>query len=57
MSISLKKNETLNLSKDARSGLNNVRMGLGWDAMEKKGMFGKKITLIIWFLFLKLILN
>lgn len=41
MSISLKKNETLNLSKDARSGLNNVRMGLGWDAMEKKGMFGK----------------
>ncbi|MFC3692172.1 TerD family protein [Chenggangzhangella methanolivorans] len=37
--ISLSKGQTINLSKES-SGLARVMMGLGWDAVKKKGFFG-----------------
>ncbi|MEU8662941.1 TerD family protein [Actinoplanes philippinensis] len=41
MSVSLRKGETVSLQKAAGGGsLSVVRMGLGWDAIKKRGLFG-----------------
>lgn len=40
MTISLKKNETVSLSKTAPS-LTNLHIGLGWDPVKKTGLLGK----------------
>lgn len=40
MSVSLSKGQTVSLTKGGGGTLTRVRMGLGWDAMKKKGMFG-----------------
>jgi tellurium resistance protein TerZ len=40
--VSLSKGQTVSLDKTAGGSLSRVRMGLGWDAAEKKGLFGKK---------------
>jgi len=41
--VSLSKGQTVSLQKSGGGGsLTRVRMGLGWDAAEKKGLFGKK---------------
>jgi len=42
MSISLRKGETVSLDKRGGSVLTQVRMGLGWDVMKKRGLFGLK---------------
>ena len=39
MAISLIKGQKISLDKEAGSSLNNVFMGLGWDAVKKKGFF------------------
>lgn len=48
MSISLAKNQTINLAKSDGGTLSNVRMGLGWDSKAvtttKKGLFGGSKT-------------
>ncbi|MBD8059644.1 tellurium resistance TerZ family protein [Cellulomonas sp. JH27-2] len=41
MSISLQKGQTVSLAKSDGGGLTRVRMGLGWDAMKVKGLFGR----------------
>src|SRR3954463_16546113 len=40
--VSLSKGQTVSLDKTAGGSLSRVRMGLGWDAAEKKGFFGRK---------------
>jgi tellurium resistance protein TerZ len=41
--VNLTKGQTVSLQKQSGGGsLTQVRMGLGWDAAEKKGLFGKK---------------
>ena len=42
MSVNLSKGQTVSLTKQGGGTLSQVRMGLGWDAMKKKGMFGKE---------------
>ncbi|PFG35117.1 TerD family protein [Sanguibacter antarcticus] len=42
MSVNLSKGQKLSLTKSSGPTLTRVRMGLGWDAMKKKGFFGKK---------------
>ena len=42
MSVNLSKGQKLSLTKSSGATLTRVRMGLGWDAMKKKGLFGKK---------------
>ncbi|MEO6886949.1 MAG: TerD family protein [Jatrophihabitantaceae bacterium] len=42
MSVSLSKGQKVSLTKADGGGLAHVRMGLGWDAMRKKGLFGSK---------------
>ncbi|WP_067822603.1 TerD family protein [Actinomadura kijaniata] len=42
MSVSLKKGERVSLTKPGGGTLSRVRMGLGWDAITKKGLFGRK---------------
>jgi tellurium resistance protein TerZ len=44
MSISLQKGQKVSLSKPGGGTLSRVRMGLGWDAVVKKGLFGKGRT-------------
>lgn len=39
MSISLQKGQKVSLTKES-AGLTNVLVGLGWDAVQKKGLFG-----------------
>lgn len=39
--VNLSKGQTVSLEKRGGGTLTRVRMGLGWDAMKKKGMFGK----------------
>lgn len=39
--VSLSKGQTVSLTKSGGGTLTKVRMGLGWDAIKKKGMFGK----------------
>lgn len=40
MAVNLSKGQTVSLTKDNGGGLSQVRMGLGWDAIKKKGFFG-----------------
>ncbi|MDX9699200.1 MAG: TerD family protein [Rhodocyclaceae bacterium] len=40
MAISLQKGQKISLSKEAGGSLTKVIMGLGWDAVKKKGLFG-----------------
>ncbi|GAA2009623.1 TerD family protein [Nakamurella flavida] len=40
MSVSLTKGQTVSLTKSGGGELSQVRMGLGWDAITKRGMFG-----------------
>ena len=40
MSVNLSKGQTVSLTKGGGGSLTRVRMGLGWDAMKKKGRFG-----------------
>ncbi len=44
MSISLQKGQKVSLEKPGGGGLTRVRMGLGWDAVVKKGKFGRSKT-------------
>lgn len=40
--VSLQKGQTVSLEKKGGGTLTNVRMGLGWDPIKVKGMFGKE---------------
>ncbi len=40
MSVNLSKGQRVSLAKSGGGTLTRVRMGLGWDAMKKKGLFG-----------------
>ncbi|MEV8512044.1 TerD family protein [Dactylosporangium sp. NPDC051484] len=40
MSVSLQKGQTVSLTKASGPTLTKVRMGLGWDAVKKRGFFG-----------------
>lgn len=40
MALSLQKGQQISLAKESGSSLSTVRMGLGWDAIKKKGFFG-----------------
>ena len=42
MSVNMSKGQRVSLVKAGGQGLTQVRMGLGWDAMKKKGFFGSK---------------
>ncbi len=42
--VSLRKGQTVSLQKQGGGTLRKVRMGLGWDAAKKKGMFGRMRT-------------
>lgn len=42
MSVSLSKGQKVSLTKADGGGLARVRMGLGWDALRKKGLFGSR---------------
>ncbi|WP_157571619.1 TerD family protein [Nocardioides alkalitolerans] len=40
--VSLSKGQRVSLSKDGGQALTHVRMGLGWDPLRKKGVFGSR---------------
>jgi tellurium resistance protein TerZ len=42
--VSLTKGQTVSLQKSTGGSLTRVRMGLGWDAAQKKGLFGRTRT-------------
>ncbi|HVL83434.1 MAG TPA: TerD family protein [Pseudonocardia sp.] len=42
MTINLTKGQKVSLAKRGGGSLSVVRMGLGWDAVKKRGLFGKK---------------
>ena len=42
MSVSLSKGQAVSLVKKSGGTLTHVRMGLGWDAVKKRGLFGSK---------------
>lgn len=42
MGVNLSKGQKVSLSKSGGGTLTRVRMGLGWDAMRKKGLFGSR---------------
>jgi tellurium resistance protein TerZ len=42
MSVSLSKGQKVSLSKSGGGTLTRVRMGLGWDAVKKRGLFGSR---------------
>jgi tellurium resistance protein TerZ len=42
VSVSLSKGQKVSLTKAGGGTLSQVRMGLGWDAMRKKGLFGSR---------------
>src|SRR3954467_2022397 len=42
MGVNLSKGQSVSLVKSGGGGLTRVRMGLGWDAMKKRGLFGKR---------------
>ena len=46
MTVSLSKGQKVSLSKAGGGTLTRVRMGLGWDAMKKKGLFGSRAQTI-----------
>lgn len=41
MGVNLQKGQSISLVKQGGGRLTRVRMGLGWDAVKKKGLFGK----------------
>lgn len=41
MSISLSKNQSVSLAKQAPNGLSSITMGVGWDVAKPKGLLGK----------------
>ena len=41
MSVSLAKGQKVSLAKSGGGGLTRVRMGLGWDAVKKRGFLGR----------------
>jgi tellurium resistance protein TerZ len=41
MSVSLSKGQKVSLEKSGGGSLSRVRMGLGWDAIKKRGLFGR----------------
>ena len=42
MSISLEKGQRISLEKPGGGALSKVTMGLGWDAVKKRGLFGMR---------------
>lgn len=42
MSVNLSKGQSVSLTKSSGGSLTRVRMGLGWDAVKKKGLFGSR---------------
>jgi tellurium resistance protein TerZ len=42
MSVNLSKGQQVSLTKRGGGGLSLVRMGLGWDAVKKRGLFGSR---------------
>ena len=40
MAVTLQKGQKISLDKEAGSALTKIVMGLGWDAIKKKGLFG-----------------
>ncbi|HEY8302337.1 MAG TPA: TerD family protein [Jatrophihabitans sp.] len=42
MGVSLSKGQSVSLVKSGGGGLTQVRMGLGWDAVKKRGLFGSR---------------
>jgi tellurium resistance protein TerZ len=42
MTVTLSKGERVSLTKEDGGTLTQVRMGLGWDAMKKRGLFGSR---------------
>jgi len=42
VSVNLSKGQSVSLTKGDGGSLTHVRMGLGWDAVKKKGLFGKR---------------
>jgi tellurium resistance protein TerZ len=40
--VSLSKGQSVSLVKSGGGGLSQVRMGLGWDAVKKRGLFGSR---------------
>jgi tellurium resistance protein TerZ len=42
MGVSLSKGQSVSLVKSGGGSLTRVRMGLGWDAVKKRGLFGKR---------------
>jgi tellurium resistance protein TerZ len=40
MSVNLQKGQKISLDKEAGGALSRIVMGLGWDAIKKKGLFG-----------------
>ena len=42
MSINLSKGQSVSLTKSSGGSLSRVRMGLGWDAVKKRGLFGSR---------------
>ena len=44
MSVNMSKGQRISLEKQGGGELTKVRMGLGWDAIPKKGLFGRKKT-------------
>jgi tellurium resistance protein TerZ len=42
MSVSMVKGQKVSLAKRGGGTLSRVRMGLGWDAVKKRGLFGKR---------------
>jgi tellurium resistance protein TerZ len=42
MSVNLSKGQSVSLTKSSGGGLTRVRMGLGWDAVKKRGLFGSR---------------
>ena len=46
MSVNLSKGQKVSLTKAGGGTLTRVRMGLGWDAVKKRGLFGSKAQTI-----------
>ncbi|NYI07185.1 TerD family protein [Allostreptomyces psammosilenae] len=42
MSVNLTKGQRISLAKSDGGALNVVRMGLGWDAVKRRGLFGRR---------------
>ena len=42
MSVNLSKGQSVSLTKSSGGSLTRVKMGLGWDAVKKRGLFGSR---------------